>query len=149
MHKSLTTDMTFLHRFNSHLEKIPKTAVFAIAVLITGCITGLDWVTGDKIAFSIFYLVPIGFTAWYGSRTKGIILSAGCAIAWLSLDIITGHENYGIIITLWNALVRAVSLGITSVLISVWHKKYKNELGPTVIKASSVLPISTLMILKK
>lgn len=87
----------------------------------------LDYITGDEIAFSIFYLIPVGFAAWYGSRSSGLLISVLGSMAWLALDISTGHENYGPAVVIWNAFVRFGSLGITSLLVSVLNKLYRNE----------------------
>jgi len=82
----------------------PAALLFALGVLMTGLIGYLDAVTGPELAFSIFYLVPIGFVTWFsGKRRLGFLLSFLCAAAWVIDDRLIVHEYSSKFIPYWNA----------------------------------------------
>jgi len=69
-------------------------------------VTLADVVTGEKLAFSIFYLVPVGFVAWFVGRPAGLGFSLVGAGAWFLADWITGQRYTHSLILVWDAAVR-------------------------------------------
>ncbi len=77
--------------------------VSLFGVLIVGT---FDHWTGPEISFSLFYLVPIALSAWYGPAGQGPILCLMSAGIWMAADISAGHFHSHLLIPAWNALVR-------------------------------------------
>lgn len=65
-----------------------------------------DFVTGEEISFSIFYLLPVMLVTWYVSRRAGLAFAIFSAIAWLLADLWTGHRYSHPAIPYWNMIVR-------------------------------------------
>jgi len=91
--------------FYKYMDKIPKTFIPIIGVLMTiflGCINHL---TGYEISFSIFYLLPIIFVSWFGKRTHGVIASVFSAEALMWADLSSDHFYSNFAIPVWNSIM--------------------------------------------
>ena len=91
-----------LNRF----EKLSKTQQIVITILLFIFIFSLDYVTGNEIAFSIFYLIPISLVAWSLGKNPGIIFSITGILFWIAADLLNETISINYVILLWNALVR-------------------------------------------
>jgi hypothetical protein len=68
------------------------------------------------IAFSIFYVVPIAFAAWYGDRTIGILTAIASALGGFAADIwaTAAHHLFAVV----NMGLRLVLFTVVALLIS-------------------------------
>lgn len=95
------------------------------AILILGII---DYATGAELAFSIFYLFPVGLAAWYLGWEAGAALSILSALAWYIADTLVRTVPYeDPIIPAWNTGVRLMTFLIVTVLINVLHTTLERE----------------------
>ncbi len=101
--------------------------VAAVSLVLTAAIAALDHTTGYELSFSIFYLVPIAFAAWYGNLRLGIFLSAVGAMTWLVVDRTAGHSYSQSIIAFWNAVVRFGFFTVTAALIAKVRLQLEKE----------------------
>lgn len=97
-----------------------KSGIFLeiMAYIFVFLIGYVDYITGEEIAFSIFYLIPISIVAWYGSVLRGVIISVFCAFIWLEADLLALHLYSHSAIPYWNALVRLGFFIIITFLLS-------------------------------
>jgi diguanylate cyclase (GGDEF)-like protein len=98
--------MNILESLNRLLRRLPRGAILAISIILVALIAIVDYLTGDEISFSIFYVVPIIIMAWYLGRIAGIVTSFVSAAAWYAADAATGHVYSNIAVPIWNAAVR-------------------------------------------
>jgi len=95
------------------------------AILILGI---LDYATGAELAFSIFYLFPVGIAAWYLGWEAGVALSILSALAWYVADAFTRTVPYeNPFIPAWNTGVRLMTFLIVTVLINALHTILERE----------------------
>lgn len=96
------------------------TRAWAVAGLGVGLVTivGMaDVVTGAELSFSIFYLAPVGFSAWHAGRGAGGALSLLAALTWLLADQAAGASYASAWIPVWNALARLSFFAIVTELL--------------------------------
>jgi signal transduction histidine kinase len=90
---------------------MPRLSAFIMRLIAFAliCLVGLaDVASGEEISFSIFYLLPIGYAAWFIDRKSGIAAAVASAVVWLTAER-TNHVPYShAIIPFWNATVRLV-----------------------------------------
>jgi diguanylate cyclase (GGDEF)-like protein len=97
---------------------------------IASCLTILfligvvDYITGEEISLSVFYLLPVSLATWRAGRWIGILFCFFAAIVWFFIDLITGHVYSHFIIPYWNAFERLCFFLIVSYHLS----KLKNSL---------------------
>lgn len=89
---------------------------------VTGCVlvagVGVaDVGTGSEIAFSLFYLLPIGLTAWFSGSNLSVAISVASAFAWAVSEAIAGPSYSAPGILYWNSAVRLAFFLVVSVLL--------------------------------
>jgi diguanylate cyclase (GGDEF)-like protein len=101
-----------LSKVDTVLNKYSPGQVRVASLLLIALVAGLNAVTGSEIGISIFFLIPVAISTWYGSRRDGIIAVCVSASAWLLVDS-TSHTYSIPVAPYWNALV---SLGMFLVI---------------------------------
>jgi diguanylate cyclase (GGDEF)-like protein len=78
----------------------------------------IDYLTGSEIAFSVFYLFPVGLAAWYVDRRVAVLYSVTSTVTWYFADALTRTQPYSHpSIPIWNATTRLVMfLSVTGLL---------------------------------
>jgi diguanylate cyclase (GGDEF)-like protein len=113
--------------FAAKLENRSKPFWAIMGVGLIAVIGLIDDITGDEIALSLFYVIPISLVTWYVNRSFGIVASTLSAIVWLIADITSGHTYMHIAIYFWNCLVRFGFFFIIISLISSLKKSFEHE----------------------
>jgi signal transduction histidine kinase len=100
---------------------------YIVCILI---VTGLgvsDYLTGYELSFSIFYLIPVSLASWYLGLYFGRQIAVFSALAWLIVDLSSGHVYSRTIIPFWNATVRMGFFLITAQLLAALYKHVQRE----------------------
>ena len=77
-----------------------------VTVALAGCVVFLgvaDYLTGPDVGFSLFYLAPIVWSAWYLDRPTSLALVLLAAGFWLGAEVGWRGVN---VISLWNGFTR-------------------------------------------
>ncbi|HVC10293.1 MAG TPA: hypothetical protein VNE59_01530, partial [Burkholderiales bacterium] len=80
--------------------------IAASSLALVAFIGASDYLTGYELAFSIFYLIPVGVGTWYAGPRIGFAMCLASAATWLAVDHATGHRYAHPAIPFWNAEVR-------------------------------------------
>lgn len=89
-----------------YIGKLSISRLAGLGFVFIGLVGILDYLSGSELSFSIFYMAPIAFLAWFVGRRIGILGSVVAAILWLLVDLRV-HPLYSHpLIPYWNALVR-------------------------------------------
>lgn len=91
-----------------------RSALLFILLGTVGVIGWIDWLTGPRTSFALFYLIPIQVAGWYLGGPQTWLLT-GCAclaqfladVAWTGAPLALNDFN-----ALWNLFTRAVLLGV-------------------------------------
>ena len=119
-----------MRRFASifgYIGRIPKWSVFTFSVLFILILGVLDYLTGEEISFSIFYLLPVSVTAWYVDMKAGVVLGVASAVTWFLADLTTGHTYSNTAIPIWNAVVRLGFFLIVVITLALIKNAYTRE----------------------
>jgi diguanylate cyclase (GGDEF)-like protein len=92
-----------LDRFLSARSRVALAATSLLLVAIIGVI---DHLTGYELAFSIFYVVPVGISSWYAGKRLGIAVCIISAATWVMVDFTSGHQYSHLTVPFWNGCVR-------------------------------------------
>jgi diguanylate cyclase (GGDEF)-like protein len=98
--------MKLFNSIDKFLRSLPRWLIVILAVAILAIIGFFDFITGEEIGFSIFYVIPVMLIAWYLGRVAGIVASFAAAATWYVADVGTGHIYTSGAIPIWNAVVR-------------------------------------------
>ncbi|MDA8402936.1 MAG: GGDEF domain-containing protein [Desulfobacteraceae bacterium] len=92
-----------LDDLNIFLAKRSSWFIMLVALILVAVLAVLDLITGYELLFSIFYIAPIAFAAWYGGALQGVFFGVFSAAAWLFVDWTGGHRYSQNFIPFWNA----------------------------------------------
>ena len=93
----------------SPLQKMPEPLRQVIAYIVIFAVAGADFFTGTDVSVQFFYLVPLTFLAWFGSRLGAVIAGIVSAGAVFFASTLYRTEALDGIAVYWNA---AVACGI-------------------------------------
>ncbi len=88
----------------------PSKAMLSIGAFALIVLLGIvDYLSGTEIAFSVFYLFPVGVAAWYVNRRMAVLCSIASTVAWYLADTLSRTEPYSNpLIPIWNSTTRLV-----------------------------------------
>ena len=114
-----------------YVSKLPEALCILLCSSLVILVGFLDYITGEEISFSVFYLVPVSLATWRTGQWMGILFCVFSAITWFYTDIISGHVYSHSAIPYWNAFVRlCFFLIISSLLIKLRSSlMYERELS--------------------
>lgn len=110
------------------LGKRSPLCVAAAGVTLALLIGVIDYVTGEELSVSIFYLLPVAMLAWMLGRRAGALMSVFCAVVWFGADAAANHEYSHFAIPYWNALVGlGFSLAMTYALAALQQTRHIHD----------------------
>ncbi|MBI5057425.1 MAG: GHKL domain-containing protein [Nitrospirae bacterium] len=74
-----------------------------ILVFLIGCV---DYLTGEELSISIFYLLPIIFIAWFLNIRAGIFMSVASTAVWHITALMVSHNYSNTLISYWNSAIQ-------------------------------------------
>jgi diguanylate cyclase (GGDEF)-like protein len=120
---------TLLPRLDAFLKARSTSQVAAISLVLVVATAMVDHLTGYEAFFSIFYVLPIALSTWYGSLRQGVLLSIVSALAWLFVDRTAGHSYSRALIPFWDACVPFGYFLLTAKLLSKVSRQLEKERG--------------------
>jgi len=113
---------------NSSLSRFSKTMVSLALVVGIILLAAADYLTGTELAFSVFYLFPVGLAAWYVNRAAGVALSVLGALAWYLADSLGRTVPYSsAFVPAWNTGVRLATFFIVAILLDTLKGALQRE----------------------
>jgi diguanylate cyclase (GGDEF)-like protein len=86
----------------------PRSAVLGLAAVLVVLAGVGDRLTGDAVAFTLVYLVPVALASWGGERSSGLLIAAAAALS--SYVVNRSHvPELGTAVQAWNL---ATELGV-------------------------------------
>jgi len=87
------------------LSRYSYRQVALVSLLLIASISAINLMVGYELAISIFYLIPISISTWYGSHRTGMFFSILYAFIWFLADY-SMHPYINPAAPYWNSLVR-------------------------------------------
>ena len=100
---------------------------YVVGIASIGLLGAIDFLTGNEITFSLFYLVPIVLVTWAVNQRAGLIMSFLSALALLVAEIAAGQTYSHPLIPFSNTLIRTVFYVIVTYLVAELKKAQKEE----------------------
>ena len=99
----------------------------AAGIAIIGMLGILDYVTGNELTLSLFYLIPIVLVTWFVNRKTGLFMSFISGLTLLGAEIAAGQTYSHPIFYLLNTLVRTLFYVVVVYLVSELQQSRKEE----------------------
>ncbi len=111
----------------ANLEKRSRFFWIIIGCILLASVGLLDYLTGDDIAFSLFYLIPIALLTWLTGRWLGMAAAIASALVWVVTDIAAGGPYLPASIYVWNTFIVLGFFVIVVLLLSALKNALEHE----------------------
>jgi two-component system phosphate regulon sensor histidine kinase PhoR len=101
--------------------------LYAGTSALLAAITWIDYVTGYELGLFVFYFIPVGLVAWYGSRNAGLVYSVAAAVCWYFADRFSLHPYSSTILIYWETFMRLVSNFTTAFTLSAIRRHVRRH----------------------
>jgi len=88
---------------DSFARPVPKTASFCVGLLLLAVVGLVDYGTGYRILFVVFYFLPILFVLRQAGQKAAFFMAILSSLVWLLADITAGDPYPDIWTPIWNA----------------------------------------------
>jgi len=121
-----TRPSTVRARFQSHhnasgvldrLDHAPPIAIALGSLLLLALIAFIDYQSGTQLSLALFYLIPIGLSAWYVGRWFGLLVVTVAGVAWTANELMEFLPDYAWMLY-WNIVIRVALFLIVASLLS-------------------------------
>lgn len=89
----------------SRLERAPRTLLISVTLAFLGLVGIGDFLTGFNLSFSAFYLLDIGFAAWFVGKPFGLVMAGLSSIISAAGDWAAGAHYSTLLIPVWNGSI--------------------------------------------
>ncbi|MFH2138709.1 MAG: GGDEF domain-containing protein [Candidatus Omnitrophota bacterium] len=109
------------------IRKIPKGFIILLGYIMVLLLGVLDYYTGYRLGFSIFYVLPITMLIWFCHRDPGIVLAVFSAIVWYTADVAARGNVQSYFILIWNTVIRLSFFLIIAFFLSALKETMERE----------------------
>jgi len=92
-----------------------RALIIATALVFVMIIGFVDYITGQELSFSVFYLFAIGLAAWFVGKGFAFFIAVFSVIVSLGGDLVGGPHYTNLLVPYWNA-----SIVLAVYLVIVW-----------------------------
>lgn len=97
----------YFRNIDAMLNQRSPNEIREIALLLVVIISVADYLLGYEISTSLFFLIPIALSTWYGTYRQGAFFAFLSAFIWFRIDTgISNHPYSHPLIPYWNTGVR-------------------------------------------
>ena len=111
-----------------YLNKQSKTFLFTVGFLSVLLVGIVDYITGEELSTSIFYLLPILFMTWFANRNEGVLMSIISAATEFEADFLAGRTYSHPLIFVWNSAVLLGFFLLSVFILSALKTEYKRRI---------------------
>jgi len=119
--------MKIFQWLSKYFENKSKPFLITVNITLLFCIGLADYITGYEIGISLFYLIPIGFAAWFGGKYPSIIISSLSVLTMAATDFLAGKVYGNLFVEFWDLLMHLSFFVVYGVLLSSLRKTHERE----------------------
>lgn len=98
--------------------------IIAACLAVLASVAFLDYMTGDEMTFSVFYVLPVAIASWRGGRDFRIPMAFLSAGAWIVVDHIESVHSHSFF-HYWNTAVGLIFIVAIVVAHSVFESAHR------------------------
>jgi diguanylate cyclase (GGDEF)-like protein len=106
-----------LIRMNAALRRVPRWAILAGSLLVTGAVAWFDYRAGEGVEIGVFYLIPIVAVAWHLGRSAGVWFAALTTLTRITLEWLS--RGPGAQYLVWNSAAQLLFFLFIAALVSL------------------------------
>ena len=110
-----------------YFKQEPGFASVMAGFLLVGLLGLLDYATGPKLSFELFFLIPVSLVVWFAGRRAGILIAALSALTWFAADTASRLSSLSSPIPYLNALMKLGFLVAVAWILPAFKKEWQQE----------------------
>lgn len=114
---------------DEYFKNQSKTFLFMWAVIIIFSIGIADYITGEEISLTIFYLLPISLIGWYTNRNITISMCIISSVVEFLANSAAGRTYSHYLISFWNSIVLLNFFLLYAFILSRLQKEYTTKIN--------------------
>lgn len=130
----------WLARADRRVARVSQGRLHTVAMVLLGMIGVLDGLTGHEASFTPFYLLPVGFLAWYGAGPGCYLLAALAAASGQLANELAGEVYSHFRFAVWNDLMGFAHFAVCAYLLRLVRARYLEELERARLDCLTALP---------
>jgi signal transduction histidine kinase len=124
----LRSEKKLFARINGYFERRSDISLFLWGLTGISLVGFGDYITGQEIGFTIFYLLPISLTAWFASRNVAVMMCFISAAVEFWANAAAGRTYSHALISFWNSTVSFGFFLLYVVVLSMLKTAYKTKI---------------------
>lgn len=80
----------WIGRAEAWIGSWPRWKIVVVASCGVAAVAGIDLVTGQELSLSVFFLLPVGYSAWFAGRNPAFGIAFASATLWYLADRLGG-----------------------------------------------------------
>jgi diguanylate cyclase (GGDEF)-like protein len=118
----------FSQRVAGYVERQPAWLVFAIGVILVGLVGWVDYLAGEGLSFTPFYLVPVALVTWVLGRGVGVAIALAATFSWSLAYLYAGPAvQWDSLTPYWNIAVQLGIFVVMSLILSGLREGLEHE----------------------
>ena len=117
--------LTYVIEYLSRQSR-PSLLIWSFTVIIF--VGAVDYITGEELSFSIFYLLPISLAAWFVNRNAGIFMCILSSVTEFVANFLAGRTYSHPLIYFWNSFMLLCFFLISVFILSNLKIEYKRRM---------------------
>src|SRR4051812_5840907 len=111
-----------------YVERQPAWLVFGVGVALVALVGWADYVAGDGLSFTPFYLVPAALVTWLLGRKAGIAIALAATVSWSLAYVYAGAGvQWDTVAPYWNIAVQMGIFVVASLILSGFREGLEHE----------------------
>jgi signal transduction histidine kinase len=124
----LQSEKNLFARINGYFERRSDISLFLWGLTGIFLVGFGDYITGQEIDFTIFYLLPISLTAWFASRNVAVMMCLISAVVEFWANAAAGRTYSHVLISFCNSAVSFWFFLLYVVVLSMLKTAYKTKI---------------------
>ncbi len=109
------------------LETKPRWLLITMNLCFVIAVGFTDYLTGNEISVSIFYLPPVLITAWFGGKWSGMWMAVLITLVWQLANVESGGTFSNPAITFWNSVMRLAFFLVIVLILDGLRTTFRRE----------------------
>jgi diguanylate cyclase (GGDEF)-like protein len=119
--------MALIHllvRLSAAIDRLPRPVILLLSLLLVAALGFFDAITGADLSFLVFYLIPVGFAAWYGGRRLAVANALVSTLAWVLADAWESTNQFHPLVSAWNVAMKLGFLLFAGLVLTALRHAY-------------------------
>ncbi|HEX5708333.1 MAG TPA: diguanylate cyclase [Pyrinomonadaceae bacterium] len=109
------------------LGRRSKAFLVTLALVLVAALGVLNYLSGPKVSFLIFYIAPVFLTAWFVGRRAGLLMCAASGLSWVVVAELTAGQYSSRAVPYWNAAVTLGFIVTLTLVVAAFKRSHEKE----------------------